>query len=119
MSGLHTNLCLVKRLEQRPDARFPERSEIATRVLGYAEMGTVLEIGMGAERDMAYNRMPQFRTEQERTVTRHWTENTSKCSRSASACRSLLAKRFGWQMRRRAGLWSTLVRRSSFLFSDR
>lgn len=118
MSGLHINLGLVKRLEQRPDARFPERSEIATRVLGYGELGTVLEIAMGAERDLAYNRIPQFRAEQERSVTRHRTENTSKCSRSASACRSLLAIRFGWQMRRRAGLWSTLFRGSSFLFSD-
>ena len=28
------SLQMVKRLEQQPDARFPERSEIATRVLG-------------------------------------------------------------------------------------
>jgi hypothetical protein len=65
MSGLEVNLDLLERFEQELDPRFPERSKIPTRVLGYGEISTVLEIGTGAERELAYKRMPMFRSEDE------------------------------------------------------
>ena len=65
MSGLRINLNFLRQFEEALDPRFPERSEIPTRVLGYGEISTVLEIGSGTERELAYKRMPMFRTEQE------------------------------------------------------
>jgi hypothetical protein len=65
MSGIEINTELLERFERELDPRFPERSEIPTRVLGYGEISTVLEIGAGAERELAYKRMPMFRTRQE------------------------------------------------------
>ena len=65
MSGLRINLDLLRRFEEGLDPRFPERSEIAAKVLGYGEISTVLEIGTGSKRDLAYKRMPMFRTAQE------------------------------------------------------
>jgi hypothetical protein len=62
---LRINLELLRQFEAGLDPRFPERSEIPTRVLGYGEISTVLEIGTGSERDLGYKRMPMFRTEQE------------------------------------------------------
>jgi len=51
--------------EQGLDPRFPERSRIPARVLGYGEISTVFELGSGHERDLAYKRLPMFRTEEE------------------------------------------------------
>ena len=65
MAGLAIDLDLLRRFEQGLDPRFPERGEIPARVMGYGEISTVLEIGVGAERDLAYKRMPMFRTAQE------------------------------------------------------
>ena len=65
MSSLSINLDFLRRFEEGLDPRFPERSEIPARVLGYGEISTVLEIGSGSERNLAYKRMPMFRTEQE------------------------------------------------------
>ena len=62
MSGVEVNLELLERFERALDPRFPEQCEIPTRVLGYGEISTVLEIGTGAERELAYKRMPMFRT---------------------------------------------------------
>ncbi len=65
MSGLQINVELLRQFEKKLDPRFPERSEIPARVLGYGEISTVLEIGTGSERNLAYKRLPMFRTEQE------------------------------------------------------
>ena len=62
MSGLEIDLDLLRQFETGLDPRFPERNTIPTRVLGYGEISTVLEIGTG---NVAYKRMPMFRTEQE------------------------------------------------------
>jgi Family of unknown function (DUF6206) len=51
--------------EQGLDPRFPERNKIPARVLGYGEISTVFELGSGPERDLAYKRLPMFRTEEE------------------------------------------------------
>jgi hypothetical protein len=54
VSGLEIDLNLLERFEHALDPRFPEGCEIPTRVLGYGEISTVLEIGTGAERELAY-----------------------------------------------------------------
>lgn len=65
MSGLRIDLELLRRFEKGLDPKFPERSDIPTKVMGYGEISTVLEIGTGSQSDVAYKRMPVFRTEQE------------------------------------------------------
>jgi hypothetical protein len=65
VSAFKIDLELLRQFEKGLNPRFPERSEIPTRVLGYGEISTVLEIGMGSARDLAYKRMPLFQTEQE------------------------------------------------------
>ncbi len=65
MPKLDIDLDLLKRFERGLDPRFPERSQIPARVLGYGEISTVLEIGTGTERELAYKRMPMFKTERE------------------------------------------------------
>jgi hypothetical protein len=47
------------------DPRHPEESQIPARVLGYGEISTVFELGTGSARDLAYKRLPMFRTEDE------------------------------------------------------
>ena len=56
---------LLTDFEQGLDPRFPERSRIPARVLGYGEISTVFELGTGPERELAYKRLPMFRTEAE------------------------------------------------------
>jgi hypothetical protein len=65
MPSFNVDLELLRRFEMGLDPRHPERSEIPTRVLGYGEISTVLEIGTPTERHLAYKRMPLFRTEHE------------------------------------------------------
>ena len=65
MPDLKINLELLKRFEKALDPRFPERSGVPARVLGYGEISTVLELGTGSERDLAYKRLPMFRIEEE------------------------------------------------------
>jgi hypothetical protein len=65
MAGLEVNVQLLREFEKGLDPRFPERSAIPVRVLGYGEISTVLEIGTESDRDLAYKRMSMFRTEQE------------------------------------------------------
>lgn len=62
---LRVNVQLLNEFEKGLDPRFPERSVIPARVLGYGEISTVLEIGEGNERDLAYKRLSMFKTEQE------------------------------------------------------
>jgi len=56
------DLQLLGQFEKGLNPRFPERNKIPTRVLGYGEISTVLEIGTGAQRNLAYKRMPLFQT---------------------------------------------------------
>ena len=56
---------LLTDFEQGLDPRFPEKSKIPARVLGYGEISTVFELGTGPERELAYKRLPMFRTEAE------------------------------------------------------
>jgi hypothetical protein len=65
MSGLKINIELLRQFEEGLDPKFPENNDIPTKVLGYGEISTVLEIGTGSEKCLAYKRMPMFRTEQE------------------------------------------------------
>jgi hypothetical protein len=51
--------------EKGLDPRCPEKSKIPARVLGYGEISTVFELGAGPERELAYKRLPMFRTEAE------------------------------------------------------
>jgi hypothetical protein len=59
------DLEVLRRFEAGLDPRHPERSAVPARVLGYGEISTVLEIGAGAERQVACKRMPMFRSETE------------------------------------------------------
>jgi hypothetical protein len=53
--------------EQGLNVRWPERSRIPARVLGYGEISTVLEIQSARAEGLAYKRMPMFRDEGEAT----------------------------------------------------
>jgi hypothetical protein len=59
------DLQLLIDFEEGLDPRFPERSKIPARVLGYGEISTVFELGTGPERERAYKRLPMFRTDEE------------------------------------------------------
>lgn len=59
------DLEFLRRFEQKLDPEFPERCEIPTKVLGYGEISTVLEIGHGPACNLAYKRMSMFKSEQE------------------------------------------------------
>jgi len=59
------DLQLLTDFEQGLDPRFPEKGKIPARVLGYGEISTVFELGVGSERKLAYKRLPMFRTEAE------------------------------------------------------
>jgi hypothetical protein len=56
---------LLSDFEKGLDPRFPEKSKIPARVLGYGEISTVLELGIGPEQELAFKRLPMFRTEDE------------------------------------------------------
>jgi len=65
MSQLRINPELLHEFEAGLDPRFPEKSRVPTRVLGYGEISTVLEIGTGPDAEVAYKRLSMFRTEAE------------------------------------------------------
>jgi len=65
MPDLPIDIELLKAFEKGLDPRFPERGPVPARVLGYGEMTTVLEIGEGAARDLAYKRMPMLENAEE------------------------------------------------------
>src|SRR5512139_2793439 len=60
---------LLSEFEQGLNVRWPEKSRIPARVLGYGEISTVLEIQSARAQRLAYKRMPMFRNEDE--VTRY------------------------------------------------
>ncbi len=65
MPQLKINTDLLREFEAGLDPRFPEKNRIPTRVLGYGEISTVLEIGTGVDKEVAYKRLSMFRTEVE------------------------------------------------------
>ena len=56
---------LLGEFEQGLNVRWPEKSRIPARVLGYGEISTVLEIQSAPAEGLAYKRMPMFRDEAE------------------------------------------------------
>jgi hypothetical protein len=59
------DLTLLGEFEQGLNVRWPEKSRIPARVLGYGEISTVLEIQAAPAVGLAYKRMPMFRDEAE------------------------------------------------------
>ncbi|RPI50733.1 MAG: hypothetical protein EHM56_10465, partial [Chloroflexi bacterium] len=59
------DLDLLQEFERGLDPAHPERSRIPAQILGYGEISTVLEIGAGPQRELAYKRLPMFRSEAE------------------------------------------------------
>jgi len=60
MDALQVNLDLLKDFERGLDLRYPERSRIPARVLGYGEISTVFEIQREETRGLAFKRLPLF-----------------------------------------------------------
>jgi len=59
------DLTWLSEFEQGLNVRWPEKSRISARVLGYGEISTVLEIQSAQAGNLAYKRMPMFRNEAE------------------------------------------------------
>ena len=59
------DLTLLGEFERGLNVRWPEKSQIPARVLGYGEISTVLEIQAAQTNGFAYKRMPMFRNEAE------------------------------------------------------
>lgn len=65
MNELDVDLDLLQAFEAGLDPRHPERSAIPAKMLGYGEISTTLEIGTESQRQIAYKRLPMFRTMEE------------------------------------------------------
>jgi hypothetical protein len=65
MSPLTIDTKLLAAFEEGLDPRYPDRSKIPAKVLGYGEMSTVFAIGKAGHRNLAYKRMPIFLTRPE------------------------------------------------------
>jgi hypothetical protein len=65
MSKLQIDRGLLRQFERQLDPRHPENGSIPARVIGFGEISTVLEIGAGDGGNLAYKRVPLFRTEAE------------------------------------------------------
>ena len=65
MSDMKIDLALIHQFENELDPRNPENGNIPTRVIGYGEISTVLEIGAGDSKKLAYKRVPIFQSELE------------------------------------------------------
>ncbi len=61
MAALQINTELLQQFEASLNPAQPEKCTIPTRVLGYGEISTVLQIGDGQNEKMAYKRMPMFK----------------------------------------------------------
>ena len=62
MSTLKIDHSLLQQFERQLDPRHPEKGAIPARVIGFGEISTVLEIGAGDKNNLAYKRVPLFRT---------------------------------------------------------
>ena len=65
MEGIHVDLDVLRDFERGLDPRCPDQSRVPARVLGYGEISTVFAIEVDGLRDLAFKRLPIFRTEQE------------------------------------------------------
>ncbi len=65
MSKPKINLKLLKKFEKELNPAEPEKCSVPTKVLGYGEISTVIEIGTGKDRNLAYKRMPMFKNVEE------------------------------------------------------
>ncbi len=59
---MRVDLDLLREFEQGLDPRYPERSKVPARVLGYGEISTVFAIEVDGVRDLAFKRLPIFHT---------------------------------------------------------
>lgn len=59
---MQVDLDLLREFEQGLDPRYPERSKVPARVLGYGEISTVFAIEVDGVRDLAFKRLPIFHT---------------------------------------------------------
>lgn len=65
MPPFEVNLDLLRQFELELDPRHPENSRIPTKVLGYGEISTVLELGEGQDSLYAYKRMSMLESQSE------------------------------------------------------
>lgn len=65
MGGVQVDLDLLREFERGLDPRYPERSRVPAHVLGYGEISTVFAIEVEEARDLAFKRLPIFRTAEE------------------------------------------------------
>jgi hypothetical protein len=63
--SLDIDLDLVREFGRHLEPRNPDRGKIPAKVIGYGEISTVFEIGDERQRDLAYKRMPIFRSGEE------------------------------------------------------
>lgn len=56
---------LLGQFEHSLDPHHPEKCRFPTNVLGFGEISTVLDIDLGTGANLAYKRMPMFKTERE------------------------------------------------------
>ncbi len=63
--GFDIDLDLLREFERGLDPRHPESGDIPAHVLGYGEITTVFEINAEGSANLAYKRLPSFRTEAE------------------------------------------------------
>jgi hypothetical protein len=67
MSSSRVDRAALSEFEQGLNVRQPDQSRIPAHVLGYGEISTVLEIQSAQAANLAFKRMPMFRTEAEMT----------------------------------------------------
>jgi hypothetical protein len=65
MSGVKIDRALINQFENELDPQNPEKGNVPARVIGYGEISTVLEIGSGDSKSLAYKRVPIFQSELE------------------------------------------------------
>jgi len=65
MSDMKIDLALIHQFENELDPQNPENGNVPARVIGYGEISTVIEIGVGESKKLAYKRVPIFQSELE------------------------------------------------------
>lgn len=65
MESIRVGLDVLRDFERSLDPQHPERGRVPARVLGYGEISTVFAIEAEGLRDLAFKRLPIFRTQEE------------------------------------------------------
>lgn len=65
MSDVKIDRALIQQFENELDPQNPEKGKVPARVIGYGEISTVLEIGAGDGKKLAYKRVPIFQSKSE------------------------------------------------------